>query len=52
MPLMAFMLGLGIVIGHHISPQTIEVEAGRVIERTLPPSEEDIFRVCKDLQGK
>jgi hypothetical protein len=46
------MLGIGGVSGHYLYPRTIEVETGRIIERTLPPSEEDILRVCKDLQGK
>jgi hypothetical protein len=36
------MLGIGGVSGHYLYPRTIEVETGRIIERTLPPSEEDI----------
>jgi hypothetical protein len=46
------MLGMGVVIGHYLYPRIIEVETGRIIERTLPLSEEDILRVCKDLQGE
>jgi hypothetical protein len=46
------MLGLDILIGHYSHPGTSEIETGRGIKCTLPPSEEDTLRVRKDLQGE